>query len=95
MSGGDFSVKSSEPLLLAQGIDCVGSTRVTNDAMRDAARAAGQPWTADLAVHRFVRLKPQYVHAEDAARLAPLYAEFPARYGVTIPLPASATARDA
>jgi hypothetical protein len=49
----------------------------------------------DLAVHRFVRLKPQYVHGEDAARLAPLYAEFPARYGVTIPVPQSAGAAGA
>jgi hypothetical protein len=78
--------------MLGQGVDCTGSTRVINDALRAAARRAGRPWTEDLCVHRFVRLKPEYVDAADARRLAPLYADFPARYGVTIPLPRAAEA---
>jgi glycosyltransferase involved in cell wall biosynthesis len=69
--------------MLDQAVTYAGSTDVLNAAVRDGS---GGTWTRGLVQHRHVRLRPRYADMEDAARFAPLYRSFPARYGVSIEL---------
>jgi hypothetical protein len=55
-----------------RGIDCFGSTRTLNAALRDLANSTGQQWTADIAEHCW-RPKPQLVHDADRVRMQPDY----------------------
>lgn len=73
--------------MLAHGAECYGSTAAVNRVVREHATADGGAWTEDACVHRFVRLRPEYVRAEDAARFAPRYAEFQERYGIALEEP--------
>lgn len=78
--------------MLAHGAECHGSTAIVNRVVRERVMADGGRWTEDACVHRFVRLRPEYLTPTDAERFAPHYASFEARYGVALDEPPRPTA---
>ncbi|AFL89048.1 glycosyltransferase [Terriglobus roseus DSM 18391] len=59
------------------GVGCVASSAVLNDALKEEALVAGRDWTEDIATLRW-RPNPQYYRPEDAARMQEAHADIAA-----------------
>jgi glycosyltransferase involved in cell wall biosynthesis len=72
--------------VMENGVDCVASSRILNQVLKEHALSSGDEWTEDIATLRW-RPDPQYYDTQDAERLRPSYAEIESRCGIGIAVP--------
>jgi len=70
--------------VIENGVDCVASSRVLNEALKQNALSSGGEWTEDIATLRW-RPNPQYYDPLQAEPLRPSYAEIESHCGISIP----------
>jgi glycosyltransferase involved in cell wall biosynthesis len=63
------------------GVDCIASSAVLNDALKQGALASGAEWTEDIATLRW-RPDPRYYDPDDAARYELSYNEIEQQFGI-------------
>ena len=72
--------------VMENGVDCVSSSRVLNNALKQSALSSGGEWTEDIATLRW-RPNPQYYDPHDAERLRPCYEDIERSCGIGINAP--------
>ena len=72
--------------VMENGVDCVSSSSILNQALKQDALSNGGEWTEDIATMRW-RPNPQYYDPQDAERLRPCYEEIEMSCGLTIDEP--------
>jgi hypothetical protein len=82
------SSKQYEPRIwvIENGVDCVASSRILNEALKNQSLARGDEWTEDIATLRW-RPNPQYYDSRDAKRLLPCYEQMKNLNGIRIAVP--------
>ena len=65
------------------GVDCIASSAVLNEALKKGALESGAEWTEDIATLRW-RPDPRYYFPEDLERLMPSYVDLEQRCGIEI-----------
>ena len=78
-----FRSYSPRQYALEQGWCCFGSTKKLNQALRQMAVDAGEPWTQDIAVHHW-RPDPQLLYASDRERMESEYQDVERRFGIQL-----------
>jgi glycosyltransferase involved in cell wall biosynthesis len=69
--------------VMENGVDCIASSAVLNEALKTAALGNGAEWTEDIATLRW-RPDPRYYFPEDLERLRPSYEDLEKRCGIVI-----------
>jgi glycosyltransferase involved in cell wall biosynthesis len=72
--------------VMENGVDCVSSSSILNQALKQDALSNGGEWTEDIATMRW-RPNPQYYDPQDAERLRPCYEEIEMSCGLNIATP--------
>jgi glycosyltransferase involved in cell wall biosynthesis len=67
--------------VMENGVDCIASSRVLNEALKQHALASGGEWTEDIATLRW-RPDPRFYDPEDAAKYEPSYVDIEQRFGI-------------
>jgi glycosyltransferase involved in cell wall biosynthesis len=75
---------------IENNIDCVASSQVLNESLKQDAHSRGEEWTEDIATLRW-RPDPQYYDHYDAERLRPCYEEIKSHCGIDIAAPQPVT----
>lgn len=69
--------------VIENGVSCLGSSKVLNNALKAHAEENGEEWTEDIATMG-LRPDPRYYNPEEQDRLQPSYADIEERFGITI-----------
>ena len=67
--------------VMENGVDCLASSRVLNEALKKAALESGAEWTEDIAALRW-RPDPRFYDPEEAVRLEASYLDIEQRCGI-------------
>ncbi len=71
---------------LENRVDCLGSTKVLNNHLRQTVTARGESWSRDICRQHW-RPNPAYFHEADHETMAPFYDSFRETYGVGLRRP--------